>query len=56
MFKTFILSPFLTLILIYECFDGDSLEGERAGVPCNRLPFANGVRRLLNDIQAKILI
>ena len=51
--KPYILFPNLAPALINEHSDGDSLGGERASVLCNRLPFANGIRRPLNDVRLK---
>ena len=51
--KPYILFPNLAPALINECSDGDSLGGERASIPCNRLLFANGIRRPLNDVRLK---
>ena len=51
--KPYILFPNLAPALINERFDGDSPGGERASVPCKRLPFPNGIRRSLNDVRLK---
>ena len=51
--KPYILFPNLAPALINECSDGDSLGGERASIPCNRLLFTNGIRRPLNDVRLK---
>ena len=51
--KPYILFPNLAPAMINEHSDVDSPGGERASVLCNRLPFANGIRRPLNDVRLK---
>ena len=51
--KPYILFPNLAAAMINERSDVDSPGGERASVLCNRLPFANGIRRPLNDVRLK---
>ena len=51
--KPSILFPNLAPAMINERSDVDSPGGERASVLCNRLPFANGIRRPLNDVRLK---
>ena len=51
--KPYILFPNLAPAMINERSDVDSPGGERASVLCNRIPFANGIRRPLNDVRLK---
>ena len=51
--KPYILFPNLAPAMINKRSDVDSPGGERASVLCNRLPFANGIRRPLNDVRLK---
>ena len=49
--KPYILLPNLVPALINECSDGDCQTERKLASSCNRLPFANGIKRLLNDIR-----